>query len=269
MTTQEYMENHLQIFKDHPLSFSMIAIEGGTFDMGSDDSEAFDREKPVHSVSLTNYWMGEYLVTQALWAYVMQDTDMPDPSNFKGANRPVEQVSWNDINDVFLPKLNKMTEGIRPKGTLYRLPTEAEWEYAARGGKYWKEFSFKYAGSDKLNEVGWYYENSHEETKPVGLKMPNLLGLYDMSGNVWEWCSDKRKDYEQNYEEVIRVSIKDPLTGALINPSGVTEGQNRVYRGGSWIGLAQFCRPTNRNFGTPADRGHDIGFRLVLSFPSV
>lgn len=263
------MENHLQTFKDHPLSFSMIAIEGGTFDMGSEDSEAYDDEKPVHSVSLTDYWMGEYLVTQALWAYVMQDTDMPDPSNFKSANRPVEQVSWLDIIKGFLPLMNELTKDTRPKNTAYRLPTEAEWEYAAKGGKYWKEFPFKYAGSDKLNEVGWYDENSHEETKPVGLKMSNLLGLYDMNGNVWEWCSDKRKDFVQNHKDVIRTSIKDPLTGALINPLGISEGRYRMDRGGSWLTYAQYCRPARRGYDSPTNRGNDIGFRLILSYLSV
>ena len=251
------MENHLQIFKNHPLSFLMIGIEGGTFDMGSDDNEAYKDEKPVHSVSLTDFWIGEFLVTQALWAYVMQDTDMPDRSHFKGHNRPVEQVSWDDINDVFLPKLNKMTEGVRPNGTRYRLLTEAEWEYAAKGGQYWEEFRFRYSGSDKLNEVGWYGENSHEETKPVGLKMPNLLGLYDMSGNVWEWCEDH---WHENYDGA-------PTDGsAWVDQE---KGQYRVSRGGSWIYGAQGCRPTGRIYYTPTYRYNSIGFRVVLSFPSV
>ena len=184
------MKDHRQTFKNNPLTFKMIAIQGGTFDMGSDDNEASDYEKPVHKVTLSDYWLGEYPVTQAVWAYVMQGTDMADTAHFKGANRPVEQVSWDDIVEHFLPKLNALTKGVRPAGTEYRLPTEAQWEYAAKGGKYWKTYPVKYSGGDKLNEVGWYRENSHDETKPVGLKTPNLLGLYDMSGNVYEWCED-------------------------------------------------------------------------------
>ncbi|KAI9549810.1 Sulfatase-modifying factor 1 precursor [Daphnia sinensis] len=239
--------------------------------MGSDGEEAYDDEKPVHAVTLSDYWLCEVPVTQELWAFVMQDTDIADPSYFKGADRPVEQVSWDDIVHQFLPKLNAMTEteGLRSEGMEYRLPTEAQWEYAARGGKYWQDYPFKYSGGDKLNEVAWYDENSYNETKPVGLKTPNLLGLYDMSGNVWEWCSDRRKDYEQNYEDVIRDSVKDPLTGALVNPTGVVEGTIRVLRGGSFFDDTRLCRPTIRNNGTPSNRFYGIGFRLALVFPSV
>jgi formylglycine-generating enzyme len=258
--------NHTQSFNHTPLVFNMIALKGGTFEMGRND---YDDEKPIHPVSLNAFAMGEHPVTQALWAWVMQDTDLADPSNFKGANHPVEQVSWEDITAHFLPKLNALTLGLRPEGSLYLLPTEAEWEYAAKGGQYWKEFPFKYVGSDKLNEVGWYRENSHNETKPVGLKTPNLLGLYDMSGNVWEWCSDKRKDWDQNYEDVIKDSVEDPITGALVNPTGVVEGSNRVLRGGSWLFDELNCRPTHRNNYQPSNRLNNIGFRLVLFYPSV
>ncbi len=257
------MKNHLQTFSDNPLTFNMIAIEGGIFDMGGESS------KPIHKVKLSDYWLCEVPVTQALWTYVMRDSQVSDPSFYKGASRPAEQVSWKDIVHQFLPKLNEDTEGVRLAGTEYRLPTEAQWEYAARGGKYWKQYPFKYSGSDKLNEVGWYDENSDFETKPVGLKTPNLLGLYDMSGNVWEWCSDKRKNYEQNYEGVIRDSIKDPVTGALINPTGVVEGSIRVQRGGGYFYHALSCRPPHRNTGTPTYSGGYIGFRLALVFPSV
>ena len=150
----------------------MIFVEGGTFRMGSeaDDKEAYDWEKPAHAVKLDSFYIAKYPVTQALWETVMGN----NPSDFKGANRPVENVSWGDIIQAFLPKLNKLTEGVRPKGLEYQLPTEAQWEYSARGGKYWNKYPFKYAGSDKLNEVAWYDENSHEETKPVGLKTPNF-----------------------------------------------------------------------------------------------
>ena len=242
--------------------FKMIAVEGNIdsepFDMGG---ESWNKDSlPVHKVRLSDYWMGELPVTQAVWSYVMQGTDLADPSYFKGVNRPVEQVSWNDINDIFLGKLNKMTEGMRPNGTQYRLPTEAEWEYAAKGGKHWKASPFEYAGSDKLNEVGWYDDNSHGETKPVGLKTPNLLDLYDMSGNVREWCEDW---YSADFYKACQQQ------GVVIDPCNREKGQYRVYRGGSWISGAQGCRPTRRSGYAPTFRDDSIGFRLVLSSSSV
>jgi formylglycine-generating enzyme len=248
------MKNHRQTFNDTPLAFNLIFIKSGTFKMGS---ERHSDEKPIHAVTLSDYWIGEVPVTQALWAHVMQDTDMADPSNFKGDNRPVERVSWENINNEFLPRLNQMTKGLRPKDSEYRLPTEAQWEYAARGGEYWKEHPFEYSGSDKINEVAWYDENSHRETKPVGLKTPNLLGLYDMSGNVWEWCEDQ---WHSDYNGA-------PIDGsAWVDKEG---GSDRVMRGGSWFDYSEFCRPSIRHTDPPPDSDSFIGFRLVLFSPSV
>ena len=240
------MNNHTQ-FKGESAEFTMIAIQGGTFDMGSDDNEAYPHENPIHGEILRDYWLCEFPVTQAVWAYVMQGKYKSDPAYFKGANRPVEQVSWDDIVKQFLPKLNAFTEGKRPEGTAYRLPTEAEWEYAAKGGKYWNTYPFKYSGSDKLNEVGWYDENSHGETKPVGLKTPNLLGLYDMSGNVLEWCDDLYGVYDSE------------------NRSNVPITYDHVCRGGFWRCNQQECNSTHRR-GTLYTHDYTyIGFRVALN----
>ena len=244
------MKNHPQTFSDSPVSFNMIAVEGN---MNGEPFKMSDR----YGVRLDDFWMGEYPVTQALWAYVMSDTDIADPSYFKGANRPVEQVSWEDIDKLFLPRLKDKTKDKRPKGTYYRLPTGTEWEYAARGGKYWDKYPFEYAGSNKLEEVGWYRENSQDETKVVGLKTPNLLGLYDMSGNVWEWCSDWYGSYPSSAKNVI------------FNPTGPTTGSCRVFRGGSWYDGARYCRSTARNYYWPEHRNYFVGLRLVLFFSVV
>ena len=240
------MENHLQTFSDTSLSFTMIAVEGNLH------RDPFKMTDNYH-VRLSDFWIGEYLVTQALWTYVMKDTPKTEPSHFKGANKPVEEVSWEDIVADFLPRLNDVTQASRPSNTTYRLPTEAEWEYAARGGVHGVKYPFIYAGSNKLEEVGWYFGNSYRETKDVGLKTPNLLGLYDMSGNVWEWCQDWYAAYS-------------PATGrAVDNPTGAATGSFRVLRGGSWFTRALVCRSTFRGTGPPEDRDDSLGFRLVLS----
>jgi formylglycine-generating enzyme len=237
-------------FENTPAAFEMILVEGGIFEMGSNDEEA---EKPIHKVQVSSFWMGEFPVTQGLWSYVMAGTEKENPSDFKGANRPVEKVSHDDIVNEFLPKLKAMT------GLAYRLPTEAEWEYAAKGGKYGQKYPFEYAGSNKLEEVGWYDENSHSETQVVGLKTPNLLGLYDMSGNVWEWCSDW---YNKGFYSSSTAKVSD-------NPTGPTTGTHRVFRGGSWLNNALFCRSAYRYDSWPEYRYYDVGLRLVLSFSPV
>jgi len=224
----------------------MIAVEGN---LHRDPFKMTDN----YRVRLSDFWIGEYLVTQALWAYVMKDTPKTEPSHFKGANKPVEKVSWQDIVAEFLPRLNALTNASRPANTTYRLPTEAEWQYAARGGVYGWQYPFEYAGSNKLEEVGWYDENSYQETKDVGLKTPNLLGLYDMSGNVWEWCSDWYGSYP------------DPNKSIAVNPTGTAMGMSHVVRGGGWHGYAQYCRSTFRNGHAPEIHLNNLGFRLVLS----
>lgn len=227
------------------VSFDMIFVEGGTFIMGSEDAEAWDREKPVHKVKLSGFYIARYPVTQALWKAIMEGVN--NPSYFKGDSRPVETVSWKDAQD-FIKALNYK------KNRNYRLPTEAEWEYAAQGGRNSK--GYIYAGSNYLKEVGFYDANSYGETKDVGLKEPNELGLCDMSGNIWEWCSDKYSD--SYYQECLN-------KGIVLNPIGPIQGSGRIIRGGNWGSSLQFCRSAYRDSNVLRARSGSIGFRLALS----
>ncbi|MBB3838676.1 formylglycine-generating enzyme required for sulfatase activity [Runella defluvii] len=245
------MQDSYTEFENTPAAFEMLWVEGGVFEMGGES--VLGDALPVHSVKIDSFWMGEFTVTQALWAYVMAGTEKENPSDFKGANRPVEKVSHDDIMNEFLPKLKAMT------GLAYRLPTEAEWEYAAKGGKYGQKYPFEYAGSNKLEEVGWYRKNSQNEIQVVGLKTPNLLGLYDMSGNVWEWCSDW---YDKDFYSASTAAV-------TVNPTGPTTGSLRVFRGGGWLNYERYCRSTNRDYGWPGIRYDLVGLRLVLSFSVV
>lgn len=217
----------------------LILVEGGEFLMGDDQSE-YKSEKPAHRVKIQDFYISKYQVTQILWESVMGS----NPSRFKGEKRPVETVSWNGVQD-FIKKLNGRT------GATFRLPTEAEWEYAARGGRYSQ--GYIYAGSDRLKQVGWYRENSNSETHDVGLLLANELELYDMSGNVWEWCED---DWHDNYQGA-------PKDGsAWIDRPG--RGADRVVRGGGYIHAPVSCRPAHRRRFTPDGRDDDFGFRLVF-----
>ena len=222
------------------VEFNMVKIEGGTFHMGatSEQSSVADvDEYPVHSVTLSDYYIGETEVTQELWEAVMGS----NPSYFEGDNqRPVENVSWNDCQK-FIKKLNRLT------GKEFRLPTEAEWEYAARGGKYNR--GYKYSGSNNADEVAWYNGNSGSKTRPVKTKKANELGLYDMSGNVYEWCNDWYGHY-QSYSQT--------------NPTGPSEGERRVLRGGSWDINDSCVRVSFRSINTPDYRSINRGLRLAL-----
>ena len=226
------------------VSFKMIAVKGGTFQMGSpaSDTDAYGDERPQHAVTLSDFYMGETEVTQALWKAVM---DGANPSYFKGDNLPVEKVSWNDCQ-LFITKLNQLT------GKTFRLPTEAEWEYAARGGS--KSKGYKYAGSDDINLVAWYADNSDNQTQPVGKKTPNELGIYDMSGNVWEWCQDWFSDSFYGTSQQA-----DPCN------DNDTSASYRVLRGGCWSNYAQYCRMAYRRSGYPGSRYFNYGVRLVLA----
>jgi formylglycine-generating enzyme required for sulfatase activity len=267
---------------NHP--FRLHLAPGGTFLMGStdEDKDADADEKPAHPVELDPFYIAEFPVTQDLWTAVIGG----NPSNFQGERRPVEQVSWYDAV-AFCNRLNAVkkmpfcyfsdenfkqpyalqgelpNEGpvfYKPAPGAYRLPTEAEWEYAARGGPYWAAENYRYAGSDDLAQVGWFTENNSGETHEVGLLLPNALGLYDMSGNVWEWCVD-RFSGEWYAGCAARGTVK--------NPTGPEQGDTRVDRGGGYFDDAQGCRAAYRDRGGPAYRLDNLGFRLVLSPQSV
>lgn len=223
------------------VSFNMIRVDGGTFTMGATSeqgSDAYKDEKPTHQVALSPYYIGETEVTQALWETVMGK----NPSLHEGDNRPVEYVTWKDCQK-FIKKLNKWT------GLNFRLPTEAEWEYAARGGN--KSKGYKYSGSNKIIDVAWFYNNSKGQTHDIKTKQANELGLYDMSGNVWEWCQDWYGSYDSNMQT---------------NPIGASSGSNFVLRGGSSSDFATSCRVSRRN-NFPLDfnsTSFKIGLRLAL-----
>ncbi len=229
------------------MSLVMIRIEGGTFTMGAaDDAEAYEWEMPAHEVTLTGYWMSETEVTQQLWQVVMGE----NPSHFTGDDmRPVESVSWNDCQE-FIRRLNEMT------GKSFRLPTSAEWEFAARGGIH--AGGSRYAGSDIIDEVAWFSANSYAlgpnhpdyGTHAVASKKANELGLYDMSGNVHEWCSDWYEEYSD---------------AAQFDPAGAESGTYRVLRGGCWSSEARRCRVSYFNFNQPGNSSATLGLRLVLT----
>ncbi len=227
-------------FTVNGVSFNMIAVKGGTFTMGAtaeQGDDAYSGEKPAHQVTLSDYCIGETEVTQELWQAVMGS----NPSYFTGnLQRPVERVSWNDCQE-FIKKLNQLT------GKTFRLPTEAEWEYAARGGS--QSRGYKYAGSNTIGDVAWYTSNSSSTSHPVKQKQPNELGLYDMSGNVWEWCQDWYGSYSSSSQT---------------NPAGPSSGSYRVYRGGGWNFNARNCRVSNRGSYTPSISYSYLGLRLAL-----
>jgi formylglycine-generating enzyme required for sulfatase activity len=205
---------------------------GCTAEQGKD---CCDDEKPSHSVTVGEFSIGKYEVTQKLWEAVMGN----NPSHFKGDDLPVESVSWNDVQK-FMSTLNSITD------KKYRLPTEAEWEFAARGGN--KSQGYKYSGSNTIGDVAWYSGNSGSKTQPVGQKKPNELGIYDMSGNVWEWCGD----WDGNYS-----------ASGVVNPTGPSTGDFRIFRGGDWYLSAQYCRVAFRYYSYQSDN-IGIGFRVVF-----
>ena len=230
----------IKTFYANGVPFDMVEVRGGTFRMGATSEQGRDAEsdeKPVHSVTLSGYYIGKTEVTQALWKAVMGN----NPSHFKGDNLPVEWVSWNDCQE-FIRKLNALT------GQNFRLPTEAEWEFACRGGN--NSRGYKYSGSNYIDDVAWYAGNSGIETQPVAAKSPNELGIYDMSGSVLEWCNDWYGGYR---------------CGAQTNPKGSYDESTRVYRGGSWNSYARGCRSSFRSCAFLPSYSYDyLGLRLAL-----
>ena len=241
----------------------LVYVEGGTFTMGATSeqgtSDPWDDEYPTHQVTLSDFYIGKYEVTQQLWEYVMKYSGTaadgssmsayasdvwlgtnPSSSYGVGDYYPAYYVSWEDIVNIFIPRLNKIT------GKTFRLPTEAEWEYAARGGS--KSKGYKYSGSNTIDDVAWCTSNSSTSLQ-VGTKAPNELGIYDMSGNVYEWCSDWYSSYSSSSQT---------------NPTGPTSGSYRVLRGGSWNSDARYCRVSFRYYDSPDPRYYFSGFRLVL-----
>ena len=206
--------------------FDMVRVEGGTFEMGSDDSDAYAEERPVHSEMVEDFYIGSTEVTQDLWEAVMGS----NPSLFSGGNLPVEFVSWDDCQE-FCNRLSDLT------GRNFRLPTEAEWEYAARGGN--RSQGYKYSGSNNIGSVAWYRDNSDCETHPVASKQANELGLYDMSGNVCEWTSDLWSDNDDSF---------------------------RVIRGGRCGSDAHSCRSSSRDVGSSSNSysSNQLGLRLAF-----
>ncbi|MEI6139710.1 MAG: SUMF1/EgtB/PvdO family nonheme iron enzyme [Mariniphaga sp.] len=245
-------------------SFTLVCVEGGEFTMGSEDIS--DREKPPHKVNVNSFFMAEFPVTQELYNGVTGQ----NPSHFEGVDHPVEKVSWYDAT-TFCNQMNHLLALPKPYSSkedatqcnfdcaAFRLPTEAEWEFAARGGAVethgraslpGSSLQPEFAGSDFPDDVAWYDQNNEYETKPVGLKFPNPLGLYDMSGNVWEWCWDRFGDYGHQ-----------PQT----NPIGPSEGSLRVLRGGSWRHGAGISRVACRGGDSPGIDWSSDGFRLLLA----
>ena len=225
------------------LRIELVWVEGGTFAMGDDGhgdvSHSYEASRPVHQVTLHSYYIGTYEVTQALWTFVMGE----NPAKFRGNDSlPVEQVSWDDAQR-FVTLLSQMT------GRRFRLPTEAEWEYAARGGRHSRGTAYAGCNRGQLEQHAWFCVNSHGRTYPVGRRKPNELGLFDMAGNVAEWCSDWMDTYSSQ-----------PLT----DPRGAAQGDSRIVRGGHYYSTSPTCAVFDRSWYVPSGKTEFYGLRVVM-----
>ena len=236
------LETKNKTFEVGDVKFTMVKVEGGTFKMGATSKQGNDvgaDETPVHQVTLSTYYIGETEVTQGLWEAVMKTTSGGFVIN-NSNNHPASMVSWDDCHK-FILKLNQLT------GMNFRLPSEAEWEFAARGGNNSK--GYLYSGSNNIEDVAWYESNSNKESHSIKCKQPNELGIFDMSGNVWEWCNDYYGPYNDSPQE---------------NPQGPLHGSYHVYRGGSCSYNKNCARSTCRNWDAYNVKSKDVGFRLAL-----
>ena len=240
---------NVKTFYANGVSFDMVEVRGGTFRMGATSEQGSDvsrDEKPVHSVTLSGYYIGKTEVTQELWQAVMGTTLTDFASQLGvctygvGDDYPMYFISWDDCKE-FIGMLNEITQ------MNFRLPTEAEWEFACRGGN--NSRGYKYSGSNYIDNVAWYDGNSGDTTHPVATKLPNELGIYDMSGNVDEWCNDWYGDYS---------------SGAQTNPKGPYDGSHRVHRGGNMLNNARFCCSSFRTYFSPTTCFSILGLRLAL-----
>ena len=258
-------QEHLIIQVEQGLLFEMIYIKGGAFLMGSERHDPLGTyyDSPQHWVEISPFWLGKYVATNAIWKSLLHKEPQFQLKNVHslnyGDNLPVVSISWDDIHQSFLPALNHIT------GQSFRLPTEAEWEYAAIGGQHWKD-GYTYAGSNKLDQVGWYAANSNAKLREVGQKKPNQLGLYDMSGNVYEWCEDimDLEIYKQRSNAQITIN---PVEDDELLPRklGFHKGLTRVIRGGEFLAPDALCRVAGRNSRYPDSSFYYVGFRLALS----
>jgi len=250
----DYLNN--RNFNIGNVNFEMVFVVGGTFTMGctSNISDCFHNEKPFHSVTLSDFYLGKFQVTQELWKKVMgtdvqQQRDLGNPEwelCGEGDLLPMYYINYDECVD-FCNKLNSLLAKQLPEGYKFAIPTEAQWEYAARGGK--KSKGYSYSGGDNLDKVAWYDRNSKDQVREVGTKKKNELGIYDMTGNVWEWCRDWLGTYTAK-----------PST----DPTGPKSGNYRVLRGGSWRTLTDGCRLSHRFAVRPYERTRSYGLRLVL-----
>ena len=245
------------IFTVNGVNIEMIFVEGGSFLMGctSEQSDCYNSEKPTHNVSLSDFYMGKYIVTQKLWYAVMgttiqQQRDLSDRNSLcgEGDDFPMYYVNYTECEE-FCTKLTQLLSNQLPENYTFKLPTEAQWEYAARGGK--RSNGYKFSGGNNVSNLAWNVDNSGKATHLVGKKMPNELGIYDMSGNIWEWCRDW---YDVNY-----YAVSSP-----IDPEGPVSGTARAMRGGAWNEAEARCRVSNRS-SSACYRLNRVGFRICLS----